>query len=211
MKTDDLIAALTADAHSSGHRPLVSHALAALAGALVSLAVLLALWGVRPDLVAALATWRFDLKLVLVGVAIIVALAECIRMASPSADGRWSSAVIVVPTLLAAAIALELATVPAETWSGRAMGTNAFKCMTKIPLFSAAPLVLGLLAMRSAAPGSAAAAGGAVGCLAAAVGAAVYSIHCFDDSPLFVALWYPLAAIPVIAVSTWAGGRLLRW
>lgn len=211
MKTDDLIVALAADNRTSGRRPAHALGLAALAGGAVSFAWLVADIGVRSDIVAALASWRFDLKLVLVGLAIIVALAECIRLASPTAADRSLTRLIAVPALLALAVAVELAATPAETWSGRLVGSNAFACMTLIPLMSAAPLVLGLLAMRSTAPGSATAAGLAVGCLAAGVGAAVYAVHCFDDSPLFVATWYPLAAVPVIAVSTLAGRRLLRW
>ncbi|MBV1694875.1 MAG: DUF1109 family protein [Hyphomicrobiales bacterium] len=211
MRTDDLIAALAADNRASGPRPALSHGLAALAGGVVSLSWLLWEQGVRSDILDALATWRFDLKLVLIGLAIIVALIECIRVAGPSSTGRSSNAIIVVPVLLALAVAVELAATPTETWTSRAIGTNALECLRLIPIMSAAPLVLGLLAMRSAAPGSAFAAGVTVGCLAAAIGAAVYAIHCFDDSPLFVALWYPLAAIPVIATGTLAGRLLLRW
>ena len=47
--------------------------------------------------------------------------------------------------------------------------------------------------------------------LAAACGATLYAFHCFDDSPLFVATWYSLAAIPVVAVGALAGYRFLRW
>ena len=54
-------------------------------------------------------------------------------------------------------------------------------------------------------------AGAAAGGLAAAVAATIYAFHCFDDSPLFVLTWYPLAAIPVIVAGTVAGHRLLRW
>ena len=39
----------------------------------------------------------------------------------------------------------------------------------------------------------------------------LYAFHCFDDSPLFVATWYLLAAIPVVVIGAVAGSRLLRW
>jgi hypothetical protein len=54
-------------------------------------------------------------------------------------------------------------------------------------------------------------AGALAGLLAGSVGASLYAIHCTDDSPLFVALWYP----PPIALAALAGAvtgyRLLRW
>ena len=49
------------------------------------------------------------------------------------------------------------------------------------------------------------------GLLAAACGATLYAFHCFDDSPLFVATWYTLAALPVVIVGAVAGHRLMRW
>ncbi|MGE3917527.1 MAG: NrsF family protein, partial [Hyphomicrobiaceae bacterium] len=89
--------------------------------------------------------------------------------------------------------------------------TNALVCLSVMPALSLPPLALALIAMRSAAPSSPAAAGAAVGRLAAAVAASLYALHCFDDSPLFVAVWYPLATLPVILLGSFAGQRLLRW
>ena len=54
-------------------------------------------------------------------------------------------------------------------------------------------------------------AGAAAGALAWAVASAIYAFHCFDDSPLFVLVWYPMAAIPVVAAGYVMGSRLLRW
>ena len=78
-------------------------------------------------------------------------------------------------------------------------------------LFAAAPLTAILMVLRSGAPRSPALAGAAAGLLAAACGATLYAFHCFDDSPLFVAAWYTLAAAIVVVVGTLVGHRLLRW
>jgi hypothetical protein len=67
------------------------------------------------------------------------------------------------------------------------------------------------MAMRNAAPTSSAAAGASVGRLAAAIAACLYALHCFDDSPLFVSVWYSLATLAVIAAGTLASRRALRW
>jgi len=84
-------------------------------------------------------------------------------------------------------------------------------CLSMIPVLSLAHLAALLAALRAAAPPSPVLAGAAAGLLAAAGGAALYALHCFDDSPLFVATWYTLAAIPVVALGAVAGHRLLRW
>lgn len=43
------------------------------------------------------------------------------------------------------------------------------------------------------------------------IAATFYAPRCSDDSPLFVAIWYPLASTFVIAVGYTIGARMLRW
>jgi hypothetical protein len=47
--------------------------------------------------------------------------------------------------------------------------------------------------------------------LAGGLGAMLYAIHCVDDSPLFVALWYVPAVALVTLTGTLMGSRILRW
>ena len=51
----------------------------------------------------------------------------------------------------------------------------------------------------------------AAGLFAGALGAALYATHCWDDSPLFVAIWYPLGIAVSVLIGALAGSRLLRW
>jgi hypothetical protein len=51
---------------------------------------------------------------------------------------------------------------------------------------------------------------GAAG-VAAGLAAALYALQCTDDSPLFVATWYPLAILIVSLLGAAAAQRLLRW
>lgn len=210
MKTDDLVVALAAD--HLRPMPPVWHmmALALGVGMLVSILLFVALLGPRPDLGLALQTWRFNLKIGIAIAAVAVAAIEFLRLATPlpSQPGWWRW---LVPMLLIVAVAIELATVPSQTWSSRLVGSNAVNCLTFISVFAAAPLVALLMAMRSAAPVSPTRAGAAVGGLAASLAALLYALHCFDNSPLFVATWYTLAFIPAIAVSAAAGCYALRW
>ncbi len=211
MKTEQLVASLVAD--RAGPRAALGSTVsrAIVAGALVSLVIFTIEFGPRVDLAAAFATWRFDFKLVLVLAALAAAFGACVSMARPVVIARWRWSVLPVLFLAAALLGVELLAVPPGTWRARLVGSNALDCLTAIPLFALAPLVALLLALRRAAPASPSLAGAAAGGLASAVAATIYAFHCFDDSPLFVLTWYPLAAIPVILVGAAVGRRLLRW
>jgi hypothetical protein len=43
------------------------------------------------------------------------------------------------------------------------------------------------------------------------IAATFYASNCTDDSPLFVATWYPLAIGIVVLAGYVAGSRCLRW
>lgn len=211
MRTDELIAALAADNPNRRQPVWRTMLVAMLSGGAISLAIFLYAMGVRADFATALGTWRFDLKLALVSLALVLALYDCTRLADPTRRGFASWPSLAIPALLAGAIGAELLSTPAESWSTRLMGTNAFICLTAIPILSLAPLVGVLLAMRSGAPADAQQAGAAAGRLAAALAAALYALHCFDDSPLFVATWYTLATLAPIAIGAALGPKLLKW
>ena len=65
--------------------------------------------------------------------------------------------------------------------------------------------------MRAGAPQTPRVAGALAGLAAAGIAATLYASNCPDNSPLFVASWYPLATLIVAAVGALAGDRLLRW
>jgi hypothetical protein len=211
MKTDDLIAVLAADNRARSRPVARTAAIAFLIGGAASFAGLLATLGVRPDLADAISTWRFDLKFVLLVSAFTVGFAECVRLARPNSAREPSVLVWMVPLLVLAAVSTELAVVPADGWSVRLIGTNAVPCVLAIPSLAVAPLAIGLFAMRTGAPRSPALAGAMIGFASAMLAAMVYGLHCFDDSPLFVATWYTLASIPVVALGALLGRHLLRW
>jgi hypothetical protein len=47
--------------------------------------------------------------------------------------------------------------------------------------------------------------------MSAGLGATFYAAHCADDSPLFVATWYTLAALVVAALGAAIGSKVLRY
>jgi hypothetical protein len=211
MKTDNLIDALVADRTPRG-MPLRWLLVAALlAGGLVSLVLFLAALGVRADIEAALGTWRFDLKVGLVLLALALAFSLCIALSRPVMPAQPGWRLLPLAALAVLAVAIELFALPSVSWTSRLVGTNALICLVAIPTLAIVPLAAVLAILRAGAPASPVLAGGAAGLLAAAAAAALYAFHCFDDSPLFVVTWYALAALPIVALGAAAGHRLLRW
>jgi hypothetical protein len=211
MKTEQLVQALVAD-RAAGRKPVsVALVLALALGGGVSVVLFLAGLGVRADIEPALATWRFDLKIGMVMVALVLAFCLCLECARPDPSANPARRLLPLAVLATGAVALELAIVPSTTWGTRLVGSNSLVCLSAIPLLSIAPLAAVLTVLRRGAPASPLLAGAAAGLLAAVSGAMLYAFHCFDDSPLFVVTWYSLAAIPIVLAGAFAGHRLLRW
>lgn len=211
MKTEQLLEALVAD-QASRRQPIARSLVGALAlGVGLSLLFFLVELGVRADIAAALETWRFDLKVVTVLLALVLAIGVCLDCLRPDAPPHPLRRLLLLLAVVLTAIAVELVVVPLSGWKGRLVGTNSLICLSMVPVLSLAPLAAILAVLRRGAPASPTLAGAAAGLLAAACGAALYAFHCFDDSPLFVATWYGLAAVPVVALGAIAGNRLLRW
>ncbi len=211
MKTEKLLEALVADRATA--RKTVPRALAAALafGGLASLVLFLIDLGVREDIAQALSTWRFDLKVGLVVLALVLAFRLCVAMSRPVLPTHPGRRLLPLAVLAAIAVVIELVAIPSPSWGTRLVGTNSLVCLVAIPMLAMAPLVAVLLTLRSGAPASPALAGAAAGFLAAASAATLYAFHCFDDSPLFVMTWYVLATLPVVGLGALAGYRLLRW
>ncbi|WP_029029647.1 NrsF family protein [Salinarimonas rosea] len=211
MRTDDLIDTLAADL--APRRPVVSAlGTAGAVGLAATVALFLVGWGLRPDIVAMTDSPRFLAKPLLGAMLAIGALGLCVRLAHPGAPVRgWVVVLAAAPVAALSFVALELAALPAEAWAPALLGDNSLLCLVSIPAL-ALPMLLALLSgMRRGAPVRPALAGAVAGLAAAGVAAALYALCCTDDSPLFVATWYTLAAGIVSAVGAIAGRRYLRW
>ena len=212
MKTDDLIGAIAQD----GALPRSSVAMrmtGALAGGGLVAGVLFAhTLGLRPDIANALQTWRFPTKVLIALACFAAALWASVQLARPDAGRRKVLFVLALPVaMLAVAMGWELLQSPVATWPARAIGSNSRLCVVSILELSIAPLVALLVALRAGAPSSPALAGAAAGLIAGGLAATLYAIHCFDDSPLFVALWYAPTVALVALVGSAISYRLLRW
>lgn len=212
MKTDALINAIAADGATRSPSLPLRMTLALAIGGLAAAALYAIDLGIRPDIGEALQTWRFLSKLGMVLVGCGTALWATARLTRPFAKPRKVLRALALPAiLLVVAVGLELAVSPVNAWGARAIGTNAVLCLTSIPVLALAPLAALLVALRAGAPASPAISGATAGLLAGALAATLYALHCFDDSPLFVALWYIPAIAAVALAGAVVGGRVLRW
>ncbi len=208
MRTDDLIRALAEDGGPAAPpgRPLAL--LLPVAAAVSALGLWLTL-GLRSDLAQALVSLpvlRQVLTLALFGLALLAAL----RLARPEGQARlWPLAAI--PAAGAGLVAWALLTTPAEGWGMALQGKTQWACLVSIPLLSVLPVAALLAALRRGASPAPALSGALAGLAGGGLGAAVYAMHCTEDSPLFWVTWYGTAIVVVTVASTLIGSRVLRW
>jgi hypothetical protein len=211
MKTDELIHLLANDEEPNW--PLrTTVAIAAVAGTVAAGTLFFAAIGFRPDIATAVESIRFLFKFVVTISLAATATAAAVRVAIPGAGIRsGGAALFFAPILLLCAVALELVVVPSGQWTRVLVGHNSRFCLTLIPLLSIGPLVCFLAALRHGAPSHAGRAGAVAGLAASGIAATFYAAHCNDDSPLFVATWYPISILAVTTTGYLIGRRLLRW
>jgi hypothetical protein len=212
METEQLIRTLAAD-NTHRARPVgFVLALALLAAAPVSLAMFLSKLGVRPDVMTAMHNPFFDLKFVVTLALAFAAIAVSLHLSRPemSLKGWWWLLLIPVG-ILAAGIAGEMMMPQPVPMMVRLIGSNSRICLTAIPLMSLPLLAAALIGLRHGATTRPAAAGAIAGLLSAGLAATLYASHCTDDSPLFVATWYPIAIALVAAVGALVGPKVLRF
>ena len=171
MKTEDLIAALAADAKALD-KPLGRSLVIALgAGALVSLAWFMALIGPRPDFMDAMHTMRFDLKFIDALCWATPTLLLCLSLSRPQTNPGLLLAWLIAPLcLLAAGVAIELALAPRALWDA----AHRQQLASLLDVDSAvvdSPLGALIAALRAGAPRYPALTGALAGAAAAGVGA----------------------------------------
>jgi hypothetical protein len=119
---------------------------------------------------------------------------------------------IIVPiVVMAAGIVAELDRVPRDDWATRLFGQDPLACFVCVWLLSMPILLAALFALRHGAPSQPRRAGAMAGLFAGAVAAALYTLHCPEDSLLFVAAWHVPAIALVAVVGAAIAGRMLRW
>jgi hypothetical protein len=212
MDTDQLIRTLAADNPHRARPVGFVLALALLAAAPVSLLMFFAELGVRPDVMTAMHNPFFDLKFAVTLALAAAAITIALHLSRPEASLRgWVWLLIIPAGLLVGGISGEMMVPQRLPMMTRLVGSNSKVCMTAIPMMSLPLLAASLVGLRHGAPTRPAAAGAMAGLLSAGLAATVYASHCTDDSPLFVATWYSLAAALVTVLGALLGSKLLRF
>lgn len=216
MKTEDLIAALASDLSTvraggvwqPGRRLalLVPVAMLVVAGAF------LGTMGLRSGLSSPPILGAVALKQAIVLTTAATGLFIALRAADPvGARGGTPRLLLLPAAILLLAVLVDLAL---DGWGGsydRLVGHNGLRCLVAIPLLGLPPLAAILVALREGAAPRPGIAGALAGLAAAGLSASIYALNCTDDSPLFVAAWYGIAASVLAAVGALAGSRVLRW
>lgn len=212
MRTKSLIETLASDVE----RRACDHApswplLAALAVGTTAIFFFAAI-GLRPDLGYAWETARFLSKFAVTATLAVTAFLAMRASARPGASMKRPLEWLLLPAgLLTVSVAAELLALPANSWVANLTGMNFLFCVLAIASLGTPVLIMFLWALRRQAPTRPALAGAMAGLAAAAVSAFFYTAQCPNDSPLFVAVWYPLASLILITAGAIAGHRVLRW
>lgn len=209
MKTDDLIRALAAD-HPAEAPP--KRMLRWLAPALLaSFALLMLTLGPRPDLVESLGEPLSVLRFVLTLLLGLSALRAVLTLARPEQKRGLFLPMLLVGVIAAGLWVWAWAATPAEGRQMAMVGKTMAYCLTTIPILSLFPVAALFALLRRGAVTAPLRAGLAAGLAGGGLAAAIYAIHCTEDSPLFYVTWYGLAILSVTLLSGLIGQRLLRW
>ena len=213
MKTNELIAMLATQASTT---PLISPlrrcAQAIAVGGAISLALVLTLWGLNPQLNALAHTQAFWVKVVWLALTCLFAAPVVMQLARPGvAAGRsvWGIAAALLGMALLAL--MQVATADADTGMQLMLGSSWQVCSASIAALSL-PLLAALLWMlRDMAPTRPALAGASAGLMAGGLACLVYSLHCPETAYAFLAVWYVAGMLGMAGVGAALGTRLLRW
>jgi len=213
VKTDELIAMLATGAEAVDAPARNRGVAAALAAGLGAAVLLMAgLLGLQPELAREVHLPQFWLRELFCAALGLIALVGVRRLAHPGTRLGFVPLALAAPLLLMwSAAAYVLLDAAPDYRMDLVMGHTARVCSALIALVSAPVFVAVIWAMRRHAPTRLALSGGAAGLASGAVGALVYTLHCPELAPPFLAVWYVLGMLIPAGCGALLGPRLLRW
>lgn len=211
MKTDDLIRALSADTVPA--RPLLATLLTGLIPAVGFAGIVVwSVLGYRADLAQSLFDPVSVARFILAGALAFAGLRIALAFARP--EGRIQARLWPLAVLGAIALGLLIwayVTTPADARQMAVVGKTMTTCLVSIPLLAILPVASILGMLRHGASTTPRLASMVAGLAGGGVAAAVYALHCTEDSPLFYVTWYGLAIAIVTIAASLIGPRFLRW
>lgn len=212
MNTDDLIdfLATRVEAVDPGRQDRLLTLAMAGSLCLAAVACIFAL-GVRPDLLRAVGTFDFVLKVSFLATMVAIA-AHGLRRAARAgrASGKLLRLALLPLALVWFAAVMQIVATPAT--SGMAtMFNDWYVCVLAIPLLSVIPLVVLTLVLRETAPTDLHYCGALLGLVAGGIGALAYASFCVNDAPVYVGIWYAAGLAIVTGFGWLTGPRFLKW
>jgi hypothetical protein len=213
VKTDALI-----DLLATGAGPTQRHAVtqrfvtATVVGATAALLLLLATFGINPQLSDYASAASFWIKMSFTLALAVAGLWLSQRLARPGTTVGWLKWFVALPILAMWILAIVVLLDAQPTARAHlVLGDTWNQCPFNIALLSLPPLLAGIWALRGLAPTRSHLAGAAAGLWAGAIGACVYGLHCSEFAPPFLAIWYLIGVLIPSAIGYLVGPRLLRW
>ncbi|SDK42257.1 hypothetical protein SAMN05192566_1315 [Methylophilus rhizosphaerae] len=213
MKTDELIKMLSTNVEPVppyAAEKLLGRALAI--GAAISLILLLAIYGLRPDLKEVSGTFAFWMKMGVPLANAALGLLFIMTLARPGKPLKMGYGVLVIPiaVLWIWAIVTWLTSDPAL--HAELLWGNTWRvCIMNIAFLALPVGAATFMALQNLAPTKPVLTGAIAGWLAGGVGASVYALHCPEMAAPFLAVWYVLGMLVPSAVMAYLGHRSLRW
>lgn len=213
MKTDDLIVALSADLEPAPSHKVVLRLLTGLGVGIVLSSVLMMTWlGPRPDMMPAMATPMFWMKLVYALSIAAFGFGLVDRLARPDGQGGMWRTLLFLPFAFMIAMALyRYVQAPPEKHMAMLLGGSWKVCARNIAILSLPIFAALFWSLRDLAPTRLTLAGATAGVLAGAVGTFIYAFHCTESAAPFVAIWYTAGMASVGVLGAILGRFLLRW
>lgn len=213
METDRLVALL-----ATGITPVDKHVAARsftwaiLAGALGAVLLVLALYGLRPDIREMLVTPLFWAKVALPVTLAAGSLAVTARLSRPgvAVRGAWAGLAAPLAIVWIAGLVVWLAA-PAGDRTSLLFGQTWRSCPFNIAFLSIPGFLAALAAVRGLAPTRLRIAGASAGALASATATVAYCLHCPEMGVPFWGVWYVLGMALPAAAGALIGPRCLRW
>ncbi|MGE4243648.1 NrsF family protein [Ramlibacter sp.] len=213
MKTDDLIATLSAAAPVVGEGQTERRFLALLlAGCVLATLATIVFLGPRPDLAAATGLPMFWVKLAFPASLMVMAALMLWRLGHPGVRLRRTPIALAIPVAVMWILALHsLWVAPGGTRVALLLGSTWTECVVNVFLLSLPAGVLAFAAARGLAPTRLVLAGAMAGLFAGSAGALAYALHCPELEAPFLGVWYLLGMLVPAGLCSLLGRSLLRW
>lgn len=181
-------------------------------GAAITVAVVLAVLGLRPDLPQAMGGMMFWMKAIYALVLGLAGFLSAQQLARPAGSGRGGLLLMLMAFgVVVVVAAVRMSVMPPAMRLYMWLGDSWQVCPIRILVLSLPPLALALLVMRRMAPTRLVMAGAAAGLFAGGLAAAAYGLHCTEAGAPFLATWYTLGVALSAGLGALLGPWALRW